>query len=423
MIRKIVCILVSVLIVSIVFSPAGCSQGKTIEAELVDASESSYIPGTYLINTRWGQHGEYKKLCPLEINVSGANVTWNYCRLGCWSVALAQIIRYYQLQSYGYVKYWCTLNALSFPIKVIPSLIKNKLYAHMYDWSLMPYKLTSTSPQDKIEMTRQFVYDVACTIQKDFGTGGYVSLGDTFDVNNLKNELYNHFYDINNLIWVEELTIANITSEIDHFRPIMFYIRNTSELDGTKKYHAVVLDGYQWNVSGKFEVHLNYGWDAGNPDPLNDSWYSYTSQLPFYWDTDFRKGLLFIAEPIPQIFGQITALPRGSCSIQTTTINNAVSTIYYQWDWGDGNFSDWMGRYSSGERCIANHSWVKHGIYSVKVKASDLDKWESPWSRPHKVYIPRLRVFLSMVENLVDLMTRFPRLEPLLQPLLKLICG
>ncbi len=402
---------------------AGSSQDKSLEAEMLDTPVNSYIPSTYLLNTQWGQHGEYKVLCPEYYDYEEENATWHLCRLGCWSVALAQIIRYYQLESYGLVKYWCSLNYFTYPIRIKPQLIHNKLFTHEYDWSLMPYNLTSGSPQAEKDMTSQFVYDVACAIEKDFGTGGYVSLGDTFDVDNLKNELYNHFYDINNLIWVEDLTIANITSEIDHFRPIMFYIRNTSELDGTKEYHAVVLDGYRWNVSGKFEVHLNYGWDAGNPDPLNESWYSYTSQLPHYWDTDFRKGLLFIAEPIPQIFGQITALPRGSCSIQTTTINNAVSTIYYQWDWGDGTTSEWMGRYSSGERCIVNHSWADNGIYSVKVKASDLDRWESPWSRPHTVYIPRLRAFVSMVENLVDLMTRFPRLAPILQPLLKLMCG
>ena len=30
--------------------------------------------------------------------------------------------------------------------------------------------------------------------------------------------------------------------------------------------------------------------------------------------------------------------------------------IYYKWDWGDGNFGDWLGLYDSGKICKAKHT-------------------------------------------------------------------
>ena len=421
MIRKIVYVLVSILLISTMLYPVGCSQDKALETEMDDTLVPSYIPGTYLIQTQWGQHGEYKVLCPWYYDHEDEDPKWKHCRLGCWSIALAQIIRYYQLQSQGLINYKCSLNILSYPIRVFPNKVKTNLYAHTYNWSLMPNNLTSTSSPDEKEMTSQFVFDVACVIQKDFGTGKYKTLGDPFNPNGLMTALDIHFIGIDSLIWVENLTPMHIQGQIDQFHPIMFYIRNTSALDGTKEYHAVVLDGYRWNV-GTFEVHLNYGWDGDNPDLPSQSWYAYDSKLPEYPDRYFRKGMLFIAEPIPQIFGTITAVPGVPEDFQAVTINNSVSSMYYQWDWDDGNVSSWMGRYISGEMCIAEHSWNMHGIYSVKVKASDLDTWETPWSQPHIVYIPRLRVFISFVELLVDIMTRFPRLDPIIKPILTLIC-
>ncbi|MGF3555007.1 MAG: hypothetical protein ACQXXF_07065 [Thermoplasmatota archaeon] len=70
------------------------------------------------------------------------------------------------------------------------------------------------------------------------------------------------------------------------------------------------------------------------------------------------------------------------------TTDSDNDRIYYQFDWGDGSNSGWIGPYNSGEQASASHSWVK-GTYSVRVKAKDSNNAESGWSDPITVKIPR----------------------------------
>ena len=86
------------------------------------------------------------------------------------------------------------------------------------------------------------------------------------------------------------------------------------------------------------------------------------------------------------------------------------------WDWGDGNMSDWIGPYNSGETCEASYVWSSKGSYEVKVKAKDEYGSESPWSDPLPISMPKNRwsfrvLFLQFLERLTE---RFPWLEQLL---------
>lgn len=54
--------------------------------------------------------------------------------------------------------------------------------------------------------------------------------------------------------------------------------------------------------------------------------------------------------------------------------------LFYQWSWGDGSCSDWLGPYESEEVCKASHIWMVKGSYIVKVKVKDEWDFESDWS-------------------------------------------
>lgn len=62
--------------------------------------------------------------------------------------------------------------------------------------------------------------------------------------------------------------------------------------------------------------------------------------------------------------------------------------IYYMWDWGDGNFSEWLGPYSSGDKCTASHIWFEKGNYEIRVRAKDVNCEESVWSEPISISMP-----------------------------------
>jgi hypothetical protein len=55
-------------------------------------------------------------------------------------------------------------------------------------------------------------------------------------------------------------------------------------------------------------------------------------------------------------------------------------SLYYYIDWGDGNFTDWIGPYTSGEELILTHTWTEKGIYIIMAKTRDVpDGAESDW--------------------------------------------
>jgi len=91
--------------------------------------------------------------------------------------------------------------------------------------------------------------------------------------------------------------------------------------------------------------------------------------------------------------------------------------IFYLFDWDDGTDSGWLGPYNSGEEAEASHTWSTKGSYSIKVKAKDTDGYESEWSDPLAVSMPRNRGLIKIVDAII---TRFQNNHPILGRLLNL---
>jgi subtilisin family serine protease len=68
----------------------------------------------------------------------------------------------------------------------------------------------------------------------------------------------------------------------------------------------------------------------------------------------------------------------------STDVNN--DPIFYKWDWGDGEYSDWL------ESNSTSHVWEQQNTYSVRVKAKDNYGAESEWSNPLLVTMPKIKV-------------------------------
>lgn len=62
--------------------------------------------------------------------------------------------------------------------------------------------------------------------------------------------------------------------------------------------------------------------------------------------------------------------------------------IYYNFSWGDGNYSGWVGPYESGEKCEISYCWHNKGSYQIRVKAMDEYGMESEWSDPLPIRVP-----------------------------------
>lgn len=119
---------------------------------------------------------------------------------------------------------------------------------------------------------------------------------------------------------------------------------------------------------------------------------------------------------------QPTGIANGNRGYQytytTITIDpDGPQALYYLWDWGDGNYSGWLGPYDSGVTCEAKHAWNGTGNYSIIVKAKDIHDFESDWSDPLPIKMPYIHK-LPLLQFLKLLFERFPHAFPLLQQLM-----
>jgi len=87
--------------------------------------------------------------------------------------------------------------------------------------------------------------------------------------------------------------------------------------------------------------------------------------------------------------GPNTGIINTAYIFTTTTKDPNGNLVYYKWSWGDGSVSDWIGPYDSGILTNASHTWIKKGIYQIKVKAKDIFNAESAWSDTLKITISR----------------------------------
>jgi len=61
------------------------------------------------------------------------------------------------------------------------------------------------------------------------------------------------------------------------------------------------------------------------------------------------------------------------------TVDPNGDDVYYYIEWGDDDFEDWIGPYSSGDDVKVNHTWHKKGTYMIRAKAKDPYDYESGW--------------------------------------------
>lgn len=83
--------------------------------------------------------------------------------------------------------------------------------------------------------------------------------------------------------------------------------------------------------------------------------------------------------------------------------------VWYYIEWGDGEFTDWIGPFASGEEVVLSHTWDEQDTYTIKAKAKDVYDAESEWGTleiemPISYNLPFFQFFKRVIEH-------FPILE------------
>ncbi len=136
----------------------------------------------------------------------------------------------------------------------------------------------------------------------------------------------------------------------------------------------------------------NLGWSMEFPQ-IN---YTYLNPSEFYiypWNHPPEK---------PSITGPSQGKVNEPVYFSSFTNDPDGDNVYYLFDWGDGNFSGWLGPYPSGEFCNASHIWTTKGNYSIRVKAKDIYNEESEWSDEMVISIPKRLNLLSLLKQFLQ---------------------
>ena len=197
-----------------------------------------------LLTTHWGQRGGYAQYTPKKE------------RLGCWSVALAQILYYHKVQPSGFVQYEGK------GYKVAETL------DHQFDWDLFVDRVSRSTPKQKQSEVARYCYYTAIAIGKDFvAEAAYKGNSDVrrkgiSDYFGCPTRAYRNYRQ------GPEAVRKAILSELDQNRPLLLYVEGERGLG-----HAFVIDGAR-KAGDRFEVHLNCGWEG-----KDDGWYEFEKPI------------------------------------------------------------------------------------------------------------------------------------------------
>jgi hypothetical protein len=109
-----------------------------------------------------------------------------------------------------------------------------------------------------------------------------------------------------------------------------------------------------------------------------------------------------------EIDGPSKGKPGKEYTFTATASDPDGDSLTYMWDWGDGNFSEWL------DDNEATYTWTSEANFDVRVMTQDEHGGESDWSDPFEFSTPRnkaLDLFASLIETLLE---RFPLLKLLI---------
>ncbi len=139
-----------------------------------------------------------------------------------------------------------------------------------------------------------------------------------------------------------------------------------------------------------------------NVDPYDSEYYIGTGRINAY---KALMGQNTQPETPETPSGKTNGRPGREYTFASSTIDEDGDELWYFWDWGDGNYSEWLGPYASGEECKASYTWQQETNFSIKVKVKDGRGGESYWSEEFIFSTPRNKI---LDNNLFDkLLLRF----------------
>jgi hypothetical protein len=143
----------------------------------------------------------------------------------------------------------------------------------------------------------------------------------------------------------------------------------------------------------------------GYSDEVFVSWYADSSCLEQSLLTDAATQLRLLESGVGQPGapeGPAAGLVGTAYTFAAWTTDPECDAVYYRFDWGDGQQTEWLGPYASGERVEAAHAWGTAGPYEVKVQAKDEWACMSRWSAGSLVFVADLMATVDVAPDVLN---------------------
>jgi hypothetical protein len=116
----------------------------------------------------------------------------------------------------------------------------------------------------------------------------------------------------------------------------------------------------------------------------------------------------------PVINGEHKGKPNTKYTFTASSTDPDGDSLTYMWDWGDGNYSDWL------ETNEASHTWTTEDNFKIRVMAKDIHGGESEWSDPFAFSTPKNKATVNqmLIEFFEKLIYRFPFFEKILNQII-----
>ncbi len=157
-------------------------------------------------------------------------------------------------------------------------------------------------------------------------------------------------------------SLGGSSQSMDYFFTTSVTSGNFTQGEAQQRALRIMYTKNLWTANARYEM---FEWGAfwGNPDlTMAPVLTNYPPEIP--------------GQPTGPTVGQ----PGIGYDFSSLTTDPDLDSIFYQFNWGDGTNSGWVGPYPSGNTCTTSHVWDNSGTYHVKVKAKDIHDRECIWS-------------------------------------------
>jgi hypothetical protein len=113
---------------------------------------------------------------------------------------------------------------------------------------------------------------------------------------------------------------------------------------------------------------------------MENSDYINLEEFHIFGDPSLTIATYSTPPTIPDFYGPSSGRTGINYQYFATTTDPEDDNIYYLFDWGDKDYSEWIGPYASGEKAYITHSWKEKGNHTIRVMARDENGVTSQWS-------------------------------------------